>query len=108
MNLKGWKKLNLYPQNSSFFIKGVREDDNEFHICPRPYDLLKTLILNSSNEGDVLLDSFGGSGEHLISALKLKRKFIGFEISKFFCEKIDERIRNRLREGNIITDYGLL
>jgi adenine-specific DNA-methyltransferase len=45
-------------------------------------DLLETIIKASSNEGDIVLDSFCGSGTALVAAQKLGRKFIGIDASK--------------------------
>jgi site-specific DNA-methyltransferase (adenine-specific) len=47
----------------------------------KPEKLLERIILASSNEGDVVLDCFMGSGTTLVVADKLKRKFIGIDQS---------------------------
>lgn len=52
------------------------------HSLQRPHDLLKILIENSSNVGDLVLDTFAGSASTLVSAKKLQRRSIGFELDK--------------------------
>ena len=99
---KGWKKLNLKSIKSSFKFDSAKTDGNEWHSCPRPYELLKMLMLNSSNESDVVLDCFAGSGEHLVTAMKLRRNFIGFELSKEFHKRIEQRIEFQKQQFNLI------
>ena len=50
------------------------------HPAEKPLEMLEAIIRASSNEGDVVLDSFGGSGSTAIAALKLKRRAISIEI----------------------------
>lgn len=49
------------------------------HPLMKPFDLLKIFIINSSNPGEVVLDTFAGSAMTLIAARKLQRSAIGFE-----------------------------
>lgn len=51
-------------------------------------------IISWSNEGDIVLDCFMGSGTTAKMALLNKRKYIGFEISKEYCEIANERVKN--------------
>jgi site-specific DNA-methyltransferase (adenine-specific) len=55
---------------------------NKTHPCEKPIDLLKLYIGNSSNENDIVLDPFAGSGSTLIASKELNRKYIGYEIDK--------------------------
>ncbi len=57
-------------------------------------DLVGDHIISWSNEGDVVLDPFCGSGTTLKQALLLGRKAIGIEISKKYCDLIEERLKN--------------
>ena len=51
------------------------------HPTQKPEELLRKLILASSNEDDVVLDPFSGSGTTLVVAEQLNRKWLGCEIS---------------------------
>jgi len=53
---------------------------NKIHPLQRPHELLKLLIENSSSIGQTVLDTFAGSGSTLVSARKLQRSAIGFEL----------------------------
>ncbi len=62
----------------------------------KPLALLDRIIKASSNEGDVVLDPFCGCGTTIEAAMKLKRKFIGIDISFYALEVIQkERLKNR-------------
>lgn len=62
------------------------------HPTQKPLDLLERIILASTNEGDLILDPFMGSGTTGVAALKLGRKFVGIEKEKEFIELAEKRI----------------
>ena len=59
-----------------------------------PYDLISCFC----PPGGVVLDPFMGSGSTAVSARRLKRNFIGFEISKDYCELAKRRLLNTMQE----------
>ncbi len=71
------------------------------HPAPFPEELPRRLIEFYSYEGDVILDPFIGSGTTAIAALKLKRHFIGYEISKEYYELAKKRINEVRNQTNI-------
>ena len=58
----------------------------KIHPTQKPLKLFKYLISVSSNEGDIVLDPFSGSGTTAIAAKHLNRRFIAFEKNKSFYE----------------------
>ncbi len=66
--------------------------ENTSHPTQKPEKLLAKLILASSNEGDIVLDPFNGSGSTSVTAKKLNRKFIGIEIEDRFCIWAQKRL----------------
>jgi site-specific DNA-methyltransferase (adenine-specific) len=68
------------------------------HPCQMPEDLMELIIKTSSNEGDVILDPFGGTGTTASVAKKLNRKFITMDISKEYYEIIVKRINGNISE----------
>lgn len=54
-------------------------DRSYLNTVQKPLKLMERLILASSQEGDLILDPFAGTGTALVAALKNKRNFIGFE-----------------------------
>jgi len=67
----------------------------------KPQKLLERIIEASSNEGDIVLDAFCGCGTTLIEAQKLKRKWIGIDISPTACRVMVDRLESKftIREG---------
>ena len=62
----------------------------------KPQALLDRIVAASSNEGDIVLDAFCGSGTALAAAQMLGRRWIGIDISPAACKLASERM-NSLR-----------
>jgi len=73
--------------------KGFNSKDKESHEHPAifPEQLAEDHILSWSNETDIILDPFSGSGTTCKMAKKNNRKFIGIDISEDYC-KLAEKI----------------
>jgi len=69
------------------------------HPAPFPVELPYRLIQLYTFEGEIILDPFVGSGTTCIAALKIKRKYIGYEIEKKYCELAENRIKQFLQEN---------
>ena len=62
----------------------------------KPSGLLERILQASSNPGDVVLDPFCGCGTTIMAARKLKRRFIGIDISHFAIDLVrDRRLKDR-------------
>ena len=59
----------------------------------KPEKLLQLLVRASTNSGDVVLDPFCGCGTTLVAAKRLKRKWIGIDVSKAACKISNTRLR---------------
>jgi DNA modification methylase len=60
----------------------------------KPLALLERIIMASSNEGDVVLDPFCGCGTAVHAAHKLKRQWIGIDITHLAVSLIEKRLRD--------------
>jgi site-specific DNA-methyltransferase (adenine-specific) len=83
------------PESDTWYfsrVAGTFGERRGWHGCQMPEQLLGRIIRACSNEGDVVLDPFGGSGTTLAVAKKLGRRFIGFELSRSYAKKIEERL----------------
>jgi DNA modification methylase len=63
------------------------------HPCPRPGMEMRHAVSTFSNEGDLILDPFMGSGTTLVAAKRLGRKAIGIERELQYCDLAVERLR---------------
>ena len=66
------------------------------HITPKPVDILEKIIKTSSNEGDLVLDCFMGSGSTGVACINTNRKFIGIELDENYFNKAIYRIENEV------------
>ncbi len=60
----------------------------------KPLALLERILAASSNENDIVLDAFCGCGTALVAAQKLKRQWIGIDISPTACRVMAKRLRD--------------
>jgi len=68
------------------------------HPAPFPEQLAERCIKLFSYVGDTVLDPFLGSGTTMVSAIRLRRKAIGIEVRKDYCELAKRRLINSLPE----------
>jgi site-specific DNA-methyltransferase (adenine-specific) len=70
-----------------------REKEQGKHPTQKPLDLLKRIVLASTNENDIVLDPFCGSGTTGVACRCVgKRSFIGIEIDKEYCDLSKKRL----------------
>ena len=72
----------------------IQKNENTIHSTTKPVRLIKNFVQVSSNENDVVLDCFMGSGTTAVACKRLNRNFIGFEISKEYCDIANKRLNN--------------
>ena len=94
----GQKTINLFKQKGNIFeYLTNKSKETKGHPAPFPEDLAKDHILSWSNEGDLILDCFMGSGTTGKMCKLLNRDFIGIEISNEYFEIA----KNRIEKTNI-------
>jgi site-specific DNA-methyltransferase (adenine-specific) len=82
-----------------FYVSAVTpqsEKKEGKHPTQKPLGLLKRIIEASTNEGDLILDPFNGSGTTGLASVKLNRRYIGIEIDPNFYTMS----KNRIEEYN--------
>ena len=77
----------------------VNNVDKKIHPSEKPVELMQILIENSSQENELILDPFMGSGTTGVACKQSKRKFIGIEID----EKYFGIAKNRILESENIV-----
>lgn len=85
----GNKKLN--GGRDSNIIK-ANKTGNNLHPTEKPVDLMEYFIHKSSEENEIILDTFAGSGATLIGAKNTRRNFIGWEIEETHYKTILKRL----------------
>jgi DNA modification methylase len=74
----------------------------------KPLKLLERILEVSSNENDIVLDAFCGCGTALVAAQKLKRQWIGIDISPTACRVMAKRLKKDcgLKEDEKLWQIG--
>ena len=114
-----WKKTNPSPMNGQhIYLSGIENaiwfkkrgsvfnahckntvfeypcGRSKVHPTEKNHDLLKELILDNSNEDDIVFDPCLGSGTTAICSVELNRHYIGFELDPQYydiaCKRLDE------------------
>lgn len=115
-----WQKTNPSPMNGQYiYLSGIENGvwfkkrgavfnakckntvfkypcgTSKFHPTEKNHDLLKELILDNSNENQMVFDPCMGSGTTGVAALKNNRNFIGIELDKSYYDVAVKRINNK-------------
>lgn len=73
-------------------VCGTFKERAGWHGCQMPEQLLGRIIRACSNAGELVLDPFAGSGTTLVTAKKLGRRWVGFELSQEYHARVEERL----------------
>ena len=110
-----WEKTNPSPMNGQYiYLSGIENavwfkkkgasfnahcknpvfkyscGRSKLHLTEKNHDLLKELILDNSDEGDIVFDPCTGSGSHLLVAKENNRRWFGIELrDKYFDIAVD-------------------
>lgn len=113
-----WEKTNPSPMNGQYvYLSGIENavwfkkkggsfnahcknpvfkyacGRSKLHPTEKNHDLLKELILDNSDVGDIVFDPCTGSGSHLLVAKENDRQYLGVEINKEYFTITKDRIR---------------
>lgn len=95
----GWKQKGTHTFYGNGEMKTSvwdipRPQRSDLHPTMKPIELIANALMNSTIEGDIVLDLFGGSGSTLIACEQLKRKCFMAELDPHYCDVIIERWEN--------------
>ena len=95
---KGVRLYGSYNTKRKFYLSGTNHTDKKKYKHPtiKPLPLIENHIINSSKEGNLILDCFAGSGTTLVGAIRQNRNFIGFEINEKYYEIAKRRIKETI------------
>ena len=113
-----WEKTNPSPMNGQYiYVSGIENavwfkkrggtfnahckntvfrypcGRSKIHPTEKNHKLLEDLILDNSNEGDIIFDPCAGSGSHCLVAKGLNRNFVGCELNAEWYDIAVERIQ---------------
>ena len=88
VGVKGGKPTFNSEYDNGIYKFPLQGGKNRFHPTQKSLALFEELIDKHSNEGDLVLDTFLGSGTTAIACKNKKRKFTGCEISQEYYDKI--------------------
>lgn len=91
---RGVKVYGSFETKRTWYSTPLNQTDKKKYGHPtvKPLSILGNLVVNSSQEGEVVLDCFMGSGSTGIAALNNRRKFIGIELDPQYFNIAKERI----------------
>lgn len=99
---KGWvfnRQRETYE--NAIFKSPIVNHKQRHHPTQKPLNVIEELVRIHSNENDVVLDCFLGSGTTAIAAINTNRNFIGIEKEWEYCEianrRIEEIIKNKTK-----------
>lgn len=87
----------------AYWTCGV-ERHERVHPTQKPVKLMMELIRDFTDEGDLVLDPFAGSGSTGVAAIRLGRRFLGFESNDEYCRTANERLAAE-RYGQDLQSY---
>ena len=73
----------------------LAEEKQRFHPTQKPVNLMESILSDYSNENELVLDCFSGAGATLIACQRIKRNFIGIDISEKYCKIARERLKQK-------------
>ncbi len=79
-------------------VCGTFKEREGWHGCQMPIDVLKRIILASSNPGDIVLDPFNGSGTTVVAAALLGRNYVGIDQSPDYVSFARKRLEHALEQ----------
>lgn len=81
-------------ERPEFTYPVVNGGANRIHPTQKPVELMEDLIKIHSNENDLILDPFMGSGSTGIACMNLNRRFIGIELDESYFSKSKDRLEH--------------
>ena len=106
--LYGWKEgaghLWKSDRKQTTVLEFEKPAKNAEHPTMKPVTLMAYLISNSTNESDLVLDPFGGSGSTMIACEQLNRKCYMVELDPRYCDVIIDRWEKYTGERAVLEE----
>lgn len=86
--------MNIQQGNVLNRMKG---ENDEKHVCPLQLDVIENCLRLYSKPGDVVMDPFSGIGSTGYQAVKMFRRYLGFELKAEYAEQSDKNLKEAER-----------
>jgi len=111
-----WKRVKAVDESGTSRVWNLRVDEDESYTaegmivknCPMQFDIVNRLIVQLSNEGDVVFDPFGGLMTVPYCAIKLGRFGMGIELNQGYWSDGVRYCESASAEANVPTLFGML
>ena len=104
LGVKGGRPTFHSEYDNGIYKYPICHDKGRFHPTQKPLALIEELIKKHSEEGDVVVDCFSGSGTTAVAANNTGRNFIGCELSKEYYDKSIKRIKESYHKNEAQVD----
>lgn len=90
---EGRKRWNGGGKAAVWHVSTCRGPERPDHPCPKPLELMRQLISDFTDPGDLVLDPFTGSGTTGVACRQLGRRFLGWELNRDYFDIACRRLR---------------
>ena len=99
---KGVKVSGSFDTKRTWYATPLNQSDKKKYGHPtvKPLSILENLVVNSSQEGNIVFDPFMGSGSTGVACLNINRDFIGIELDKEYFNIAQNRIEEAANNQN--------
>ena len=94
-------------QSNTLNAVAARDEKDERHIVPLQLDTIRNCIELYSNEGDIVLDPFGGIASTVYQAIKMNRKGIAIELKDSYYEQAVKNCKQAEFEMNQVSIFDI-
>jgi DNA modification methylase len=112
---KGVRLNDGYELKSKYHIEPTNKSDKDLYDHPtiKPLELVKRHLLHATQENDIVLDTFLGSGTTAVACVETNRRYIGFEINPEYYQIAVDRLNGlsqqekRDKQNGVISIFDL-
>jgi len=102
----GRYRTNVWSYAGANSFSATRQEDLKNHPTVKPVAMVVDAILDCSERGDIVLDSFAGSGTTLMAAQRTGRRGFGVEIDPRYCDLIIRRLKKAAKAEAVLASDG--
>lgn len=81
-------------------LRSIKAVNDEKHVCPLQLDVIRRCLRLYTRPGDVVMDPFNGIGSTGFEAVRMRRKYVGFELKPEYAAQADKNLRDAESHGD--------